>query len=348
MKTQWIVLLSLFTGSVEAARVKDLASLRGTKDNQLLGYGLVIGLSGTGDKASELTESSLNMALKGLGVDLKSKSIETKNVAAVVVSATLPPFSKLGGRLDVTVSSVGSASSLDGGTLLATALRAPDGNVYAMAQGKIVTNKRAEGAGKVGGQTLVTASVPNGALIEKELSYDLSRVKELKYHLHHADFTTAARMARRINEELGGKYATATDAASVEVIPPYSFDGTMVELVAQVEGVDVEADRKAKVVINQRTGTVVLGEHVQITPVAIAHSNLKIEVREASAAGEGAGGGGEATGGRAKQVMAMKSMPSVAEVASSLNEMGASADDLVTLLNSLKAAGALIAEVELQ
>lgn len=334
--------------SAWSARIKDLATLRGTRDNQLLGYGLVIGLSGTGDKASELTENSLNLALKGMGVDLKSAKIETKNVAAVVVSATLPPFSKVGGRVDVTVSSVGSATSLDGGTLLATALRAPDGNVYAMAQGKIVTSKRSEGSTKVGGQTLVTAQVPNGALLEKEVTYDLSSTKELRYQLLHPDFTTAARMARRINEELGGKYATASDAASIEIIPPYTYEGTMVELVAQLESVDVEADRKAKVVINQRTGTVVLGEHVQIAPVAIAHNNLKIEIREPAAVANDGNTSEAAPAGKAKQVMVVKPAPNVADVAASLNEMGASADDLVTLLNSLKAAGALLAEVEVQ
>lgn len=330
--------------TAEGARLKDLTSLKGTRENQLLGYGLVVGLAGTGDKSSELTASSLGLALKGLGVDHKLQKIETKNVAAVVVSAVLPPFAKAGSKLDVTVSSVGSATSLDGGALVATSLRAPDGKVYAMAQGKILTTKRTDNA-RVGGQSVVTAAVPDGAILEREVAFDLQSQKELHYHLNQPDFTTAARIARRINEELGGKYAMAVDAATVDVILPYQFDGTAVDLVAQIESIEVEADRKAKVVVNQRTGTIVFGDNVRLAPVAVAHGNLKIEVREVAKIAPGYEEGDTT---KTQSVLSLQPGPSIAEVAASLNEIGASAEDLVALIRALKASGALLAEVEVQ
>lgn len=339
-----LCLVGLGASAAQGARLKDLMSLKGTRDNQLLGYGLVVGLAGTGDKSSELTSSSLGLALKGLGVDHKIQKIETKNVAAVVVSAVLPPFAKAGSKLDVTVSSVGSATSLDGGALVATSLRAPDGKVYAMAQGKILTTKRSDNA-RVGGQTVVTAAVPDGAILEKEVAFDLQSQKELRYHLIQADFTTAARIARRINEELGGKYAIASDAATVDVILPYQYEGTAVDLVAQIEAVDVEADRKAKIVVNQRTGTVVLGDNVRLAPVAVAHGNLKIEVRDNAKVAAGVPVDDAV---KTQTVMTLQPGPSIAEVASSLNEIGASAEDLVALIRALRASGALLAEVEVQ
>jgi len=343
------VILLCAAVAADAARLKDIASLRGARDNQLLGYGIVIGLAGTGDKSSELTENSLGFALKGMGVDMKTtQKPETKNIAAVVVSATLPAFVKNGSRLDVTVSSIGSATSLNGGTLLATALRGPDGIVYAMSQGKIVTQKRGDGGSKVGGQTVVTASVPMGAILEKEVRFDFAAQKELKYQLNQPDFTTAARASQRINEELGGKFATASDAATIDVILPYTFEGSPVDLIARLEAVEIEADRRAKIVLNQRTGTVVLGDNVQIAPVAIAHNNLKLEVRDTKAAKGGDEEGGAPAAGKSKSVIPLQPGPSIAEVAASLNEMGASADDLVTLIQALKASGALTAEVELQ
>ncbi len=348
MKSLSLLILSLSFGGAEAARLKDIASLRGARDNQLLGYGIVIGLAGTGDKSSELTENSLTFALKGMGIDFKNQKSETKNVAAVVVSATLPPFIKNGSHLDVTVSSIGSATSLNGGNLLATALRGPDGIVYAMAQGKIVTQKRSDNSNKVGGQTVVTAMVPQGGILEKEVSLDFAAQKEIRYQLHQPDFTTAARVSARINDELGGKFATPSDAATIDVIIPYSFEGTPVDLVARIEGVEVEADRKAKIVLNQRTGTVVLGENVHIAPVVLAQGNLKIEVKEATPAKAGAEDAGSQATTKNKAVIALQPGPSIAEVASSLNEMGATADDLVTLIQALKASGALTAEVELQ
>ncbi len=342
------------------ARIKDIATLKGARANQLFGYGIVVGLAGSGDKANELTESSLGLVLRGLGVDIKNQKMDTKNAAAVVVTATLPPYSKTGTRLDVHVSSVGSASSLDSGTLMMSALRGADGKVYAMASGKVLAMKKgAQGGGAQGGgggaagnQNLVTGLIPGGAILERELPQNLSQLKEFRYQLLNPDFTTAVRMARRINEELGGKYATALDAATVDLLPPYQYEPNPVELLAQVEVIDVEADTRSKVVINSKTGTVVLGDQVKIAPVAIAQGNLKIEIKDERAlAAEDPANVGNDPGDAPKKeqkLMVMKKGASIADIASSLNEMGASSEDLISLLQALKASGALLAEIEVQ
>lgn len=336
------ILLGMLSWDGYGARVKDLANIRGVRNNQLNGYGIVVGLSGTGDKSFELTKNSLKLVLKDLGVDQNLDQFDTKNAAAVVVSAVLPAFAQMGSQLDVTVSSVGTASSLDGGTLLMTPLKGPDGKIYVMAQGKIVTVKRGGSQKSSTGQSMVTASIPGGGLVEREVNFNFTDLKEVDYQLLSPDFTTAARMAHKINGELGGKYATAVNAGTVHVIFPYTHFGSPVEVIAQVENVEVQAARKAKVVINQRTGTVVLGAEVQVLPVAVAHNNLKVEVRAPASA---EGGEGES---KENKVMMVPAGTTVSEIVSTLNDMGAGADDLVALIGALKASGALMAEVELQ
>jgi flagellar P-ring protein precursor FlgI len=339
-----------------AARLKDIATLKGARANQLFGYGIIVGLAGSGDKSNELTENSLGLVLKGLGVDVKNQKMETKNAAAVIVTATLPPYAKSGTRLDVQVSSVGSASSLEGGTLMMSSLRGADGKVYAMASGKVLALKKMAASGGAGGgssnsQNLVTGLIPGGASLEREIPQNFASMKEFRYQLLNPDFTTAVRVARRINEELGGKYASAVDAGTVDVLPPYHYEANPIELLAQIEVIEVEADTRSKVVINAKTGTVVLGDQVRIAPVAIAQGNLKIEIRDerapAAAGGAGATGEGEATK-KDQKLIVMKKGASIADIASSLNEMGASSEDLISLLQALKASGALMAEIEMQ
>ncbi|MFM8314972.1 MAG: flagellar basal body P-ring protein FlgI, partial [Deltaproteobacteria bacterium] len=268
--------------------------------------------------------------------------------------------------------SIGTASSLDNGTLMMTALKGPDGRIYAMAQGKaLVLKKDSKGSGSGGGANMVSATIPNGAILEKEVGWDVSQEKQLKYVLNTPDFTTAVRMSKRINDELGGKYAVAHDASTIEVMYPYTFESNPIELIAQIESLDVEADRKAKVVINSRTGTVVLGDSVRIAPVAIAHGNLKLEIKNANnnspraissngqtpAAGQtqnqaptappgGADSGGD--GESAKKLMLVNAGPTISEVVSAINETGASSDELIAILQALKASGALLADVEMQ
>lgn len=359
-----LIFLTCLSAVSFGARIKDIAMLKGARNNQLFGYGLVIGLPGTGDKANELTENSMSLVLKGLGVDVKQLKMDTKNAAAVVVTANLPPFSKVGQQLDVQLASIGTASSLDNGTLMMTALKGPDGKIYAMAQGKVAVMKRESkgGAGAGGGASanMVSGTISGGALLEREIGWDVSQEKQLKYVINNPDFTTAVRIAKRINDELGGRYAVANDASTVEVMYPYSLESNPIELIAQIESLEVEADRRAKVIINSKTGTVVLGEQVRISPVAIAHGNLKLEIknqpnnssRAVSSTGQPASGtaaaGAEGDGENAKKLMLMKTGPSISEVVSAINETGASADDLIAILQALKASGALLADLEMQ
>lgn len=343
--------------SASGARLKDLANIRGAKDNQLVGYGVVVGLPGTGDRGGDFTESSLAMALKGVGVDPKSLRIGSKNAAAVMVSATLPAFAKVGAKIDVTVASIASASSLEGGNLIMTALKGADGKVYAMAQGRITVVKRTE-RGSAAYMAMLTSVIPDGAVLERDVEFDFNEQKEIRYQLFNPDFTTAARIAQRMNEELGGKYASATDPGTIHLIFPYGTAETPVDIVAKLENLDIEPDRRAKVVLNRKSGTVVLGEGVRIFPVSIAHNNLRIQVRddmrEVSSAEAPVPEAGVPTGVPAapprtpRQMTAGNRPPSIADVVTALNEVGATPDDLVFILQSMKSSGSLIAELELQ
>lgn len=350
----------IFTTAAFAARLKDLATIRGVKENQILGYGMVVGLPGTGDRGGEFTESSLNTALKGMGVDPKNQRIQSKNAAAVIVTASIPPFAKVGAKLDIVISSIASASSLEGGTLMMTPLKGADGKVYAVAQGRIAVSKRAD-RGSAAFQAMLSAQIPTSAILEREVETDFSNLKELKYQLYQPDFTTAARIAQRINEELGGKFASAIDPGTVDFILPYGLEETPVDVVAKIESIDIEPDNRAKVVINRRSGTVVLGQHVRIFPVAIAHNNIRIQIkedREPQAAAPSTPEGAESmtvegpaapTPARApRQINFSNRGPSIADIVTSLNEVGATPDDLVFLMQGLKSAGALVAELEMQ
>jgi flagellar P-ring protein precursor FlgI len=367
MKLRYWIIVSLVCHApmVNAARLKELATIRGMKDNQLIGYGMVIGLPGTGDRG-DFTESSLDTALKSLGVDPKIQKLGTKNAAAVIVTAILPPFAKVGTKLDVNVSSIGSATSLEGGSLMMTPLKGADGKVYAVSQGRIGVTRRAE-RGTVAYQSMLSIQIPQAAILEKDVDINFSELKELHYTLHQPDFTTAARIAQRINDELGGKFATATDPGSIDIILPYALEETPVELVARIEGLDVEPDRKARVVVNRKTGAVVLGDNVTVNPVSLAHNNLRVLIqdtgpkdgrrpqsdtvldeqlqgnaREASVPGDS----GLLPNKVTRKVNLINRGTSVADIITSLNEVGANADDIVFVVQSLQSTGALIAEVD--
>jgi len=357
MKVTLLFGLQLLTVNSFAARLKDLATIRGAKDNQLIGYGIVVGLPGTGDRGGDFTENSLATALRGIGVDPKSLRIGSKNSAAVMVTGVLPPFARMGSKIDITVASIASASSLEGGTLVMTPLKGADGKVYAIAQGRITVVKRTE-RGTSAYMAMLSSVIPDGAILEKDVEFDFAAQKEVKYQLMNPDFTTAARISQRINEELGGKYATPADPGTVELIFPYGMHETPVDVIAKLENLDIEPDRRAKVVVNRRTGTVVLGDMVRIFPVAIAHNNLRIQIkddgREVNALPEAKPDEGVPAGVPAapprvpRQVTLGNRAPSIADVVTSLNEVGASPDDLVFILQSMKSSGSLIAELELQ
>ncbi|MBK9294362.1 MAG: flagellar basal body P-ring protein FlgI [Oligoflexia bacterium] len=358
MKIILIGFILFLSNMADAARIKDLSSVRGVRENQLIGYGLIVGLNGTGDGKGEFTSKSFARMLDNLGMKLENKDIESKNVAAVIVTATLPPFAKAGNKIDVTVNSIGSASSLQGGTLLQTPLRGADQQVYAVAQGTVAvaqpSTAGAQGGGVGGGEKAITtaARVPNGAIIEKDLAGDFTNKRLIRFSLNNPDFTTAARMVKTINQDLGGKYASAKDSATIDIVAPASYEGNTVELLANIENLDVTSDAKAKVVINEKTGTVVIGEKVQIGTIALSHGGITIQVtQDVSQAPQnpvpvrGPASLQNQNKGAASVALFNKST-NVGDLVKALNNLGISPKDLISILQSIKAAGALHGELE--
>ncbi|MGH9718610.1 MAG: flagellar basal body P-ring protein FlgI [Bryobacteraceae bacterium] len=345
-----------------SARIKDLASLEGVRDNQLIGYGLVVGLAGTGDRRQTVfSTQSLTSLLERMGVSVPATAIRVNNTAAVIVTATLPPFSQPGARLDTTVSSIGDASNLQGGMLLMTPLKGADGQVYAVGQGAVVTGGFA--AGKGGNSQTVNhptvGRVAAGALVERPAP-SVAPHGGFKLQLHRADFTTAARIAEVVNRKFSGQgipAAQAENSGVVAVRMPSTFAGGPIEFVAAVESLTLESDRTAKVIVNERTGTIVMGREVRIAPVAILHGNLSVEIQTtlevsqppALSSGETAvvpQTSVKAREERARNVV-LKDGASVEELVRALAAIGSTPRDVIAILQSLKAAGALDAELEI-
>jgi flagellar P-ring protein precursor FlgI len=333
---QVVIVIVAAALNAKAARLKDIANIRGVRTNQLVGYGIVVGLAGTGDSKAEFTNNSMSRLLDRLGMKLSQKDAASKNVAAVIVTAELPPFARAGNKIDVTVSSIGDASSLKGGTLIQTPMRAADQQTYAVAQGQLLVGYSATGVHET------VARLPDGAMIERDMGGDFSARNMFRLTLHNPDFTTAARVAKKIDLELGGKYASALDAGTIDVIAPSSYEGKGVDLLATIESLDVAPDTQAKVVVNEKTGTVVIGNGVKISRVAISHGDLSLKV-----------GGGEASnGGSVKKndgdrVILMDDAVNVGDIVKAINRLGVSPKDLITILQSIKAAGALQADLEI-
>lgn len=331
MSRMAFVLTFCLVESVFAARLKDIASIRGVRENQLIGYGVVVGLKGTGDGKSEFTAKSLGRMLDKLGIKLENQRVESKNAAAVIVTAQLPAFAKAGNPVDITVSALGDSTSLEGGILLQTPLRAANEQVYAVAQGAVSLG----GGGKDVFPTV--GRIPNGAMIERDIATDFSTRKMFRLTLHNPDFLTAARVALTINRELGGQYASARDAGTIDLMTPYSYEGRGVELLATVESVRVQPDQKARVVINERTGTVVIGENVKISKVAISHGNISVKVSS----------GEDKKNLNESRVHLLEQGAHVGELVQALNKLGVTPKDLISILQSMKAAGALHGELDL-
>lgn len=323
-----ILLLSL---NATAARLKDVASIRGVRENQLIGYGLVVGLKGTGDTQAEFTSKSFSRLIEKLGVQLDKKDITSKNVAAVIITATLPPFAKAGNPLDITVSAVGDASSLVGGTLLQAPLRAGNDEIFAVAQGAISVL----GDGKDVHTTV--GRVPNGAMIERDIQADFASRKMYRMTLHNPDFTTAARTILTINKELGGQYASAKDAGTIDIITPATYENRGVELMATIEAIEINPDQKAKVIINEKTGTIVIGEKVKISKVGLSHGNITLKVVDEKTK--------KLTPSEDK-VALLDTGANVGDLVQALNKLGVTPKDLISILQSIKAAGALHGELE--
>ncbi len=279
----FIILILLLTSNAHAVRIKDIASFDGVRENQLLGYGLVVGLRGSGDSSQVLIQiQSVVNVLERMGISTNASSIQLKNIAAVMVTSTLPPFTKQGNKLDVLVSSMGDATSIAGGTLIMTPLKGGDSQVYAVAQGSVLTNSFAFGGQAASAQKNhpTAGTIPNGALVERELPNVLAGKTTLRLNLEKEDFTTAARIEAAINGKFGSLIATTIDPGSVIIKIPDSYANRTVDFVAALEALEIRPDNSAKVVLNERTGTIVMGENVRISTVAVSHGNLSIVVKE--------------------------------------------------------------------
>ncbi len=354
-----LVVLAAQPPLAHAVRIKDLVSVKGVRSNHLTGYGVVVGLDGTGDGNSALTSQAMSNLLKTKSIRLPPNALKPRNVASVIVTAELPPFINAGDRIDVSVSSIEGAKSLQGGVLLWTALEAGDAQVYAVAQGALTG-----GVGATSKDTstkkgaLNTARIVNGAIVERELPSSFDERTRVNLSLKDADFTTASRTATAINLALGLEAARALNARTVAVDVPPSYQGRTADFIATIERIDVSPDRSARVVININTGTVVIGEDVQVSTVAISHGALSIEIQQdintqqpypfslgttrtdRNTQVEITEEGGKLT--------VLPGGVSIGDLARALNAMGVSPRDLASIFQALKSAGALNAEIIIQ
>jgi flagellar P-ring protein precursor FlgI len=341
-------------------RLKELVSLEGARDNQLLGYGLVVGLAGTGDRRQTIfSAQSLANLLERMGVSVSPSAIQVRNTAAVMITATLPPFALPGARIDATVAAVGDATNLQGGLLVLTGLKGADGQIYAVVQGPVVTGGFV--AGQAGNKQTVNhptvGRVPEGALVERKAPSEVSGL-QLRLQLRQADFTTAARIATVVNQrfgETGSKIAQAENAGLVTVNVPPALASQTVEFIAELEKLTVDADRVARIVVNERTGTIVMGKETRISPVAIMHGNLTIEVQTSYAVSQPAPlsqGSTEVVpevGIGVKEEksrnLVLKEGTTVEELVRALSSIGSTPRDIIAILQNLRSAGALEAEL---
>lgn len=355
-----LLLLQAAVAPAAPSRIKDIADFEGVRDNPLVGYGLVIGLAGTGDslRNSAFTRESLVSMLERLGVATRGRDISTRNVAAVMVTANLPPFARRGSRIDVTVSALGDAKSLQGGTLLVTPLLGADGEVYAVAQGTLQVGGFAAGgqAESVTKGVPTVARIPAGAIVEREVPFALDDLGDIRIALRNPDFTTARRVAEAIERRLGPNSARAVDPGTVLLRVPPAFRERKAELLAEIEQLPVEPDQPARIVIDESTGTVVIGEKVRISPVAVAQGNLTVRVTETPQVSQpGPLSGGETAVVPRTQVAVEEPAPKLAvlrtgvtleELVDGLNALGVGPRDLIAIIQAIRAAGALQAEIE--
>ena len=345
-----------------ASRIKDIVTFEGVRDNLLVGYGLVVGLNGTGDSLEDghFTKQSLLAMLDRLGVKPTEAGLDSDNVAAVMVTAVLPPFARQGSRIDVTVSALGDAESLLGGTLLVTPVLGADGEVYAVSQGQLAVGGFTAG----GDAETVTKGVPtsariaNGAIVEREIAFTMANMDSVKLSLSNPDFTTARRIAQAINAFLGTNAARPSDPATVQLSVPASYRKDVVNLLTDIEQLRIQPDQMARVVIDEQSGTIVMGEAVRISTVAVAQGSLTIRITEAeqvSQPGPFAEVGTTTTvdrtmveveEGEDKRLTVVESGVTLQELVNSINALGIGPRDLITILQAIKAAGALQADIE--
>lgn len=357
--TTFLALMCLcLAAPAEAVRIKDIASFSGVRDNQLIGYGLVVGLSGTGDKKdSVFTMSSMKNMLDRMGIGLNSNALKVKNVASVMVTAKMPVSSKPGTKLDVTVSSVGDATSLLGGVLLQTALKGVDGKTYVLAQGALtVGGYSVQGNAASTQKNISTVGlIPGGGIVEREIPFQFNDQSQLTLNLRVGDFTTAQQVAERLNSAMGGAFAHAVDDMSIKVNVPPQYRNNLVPLMASVENLEVTPDTAAKVVVDEKTGTVVLGKDVRITKAAVAHGNLQITVQESEQVSQpGPFSNGQTVVTPETNInvreenrrLHLVEGATLQELVDGLNAIGATPRDLISILRSLQVSGSLHADLE--
>lgn len=354
-------ILTSLSGALADSRIKDLADVEGVRENMLIGYGLVVGLDGTGDRIrnTPFTRESLVSMLERMGVNIRSEDLDTDNIAAVMVTANLPAFATQGTRLDVSVSALGDAESLRGGVLLVTPLHGADSEVYAVAQGSVAVS----GFAARGDAASITRGVPtngriaNGAVVEREIKYNIAERQSVKLALRNPDFTTAQRIAAQINASLGGTTATVSDPGTVLLSRPAAYSGDMVSLISAVEGLRVDPDNTAKVVIDEASGVIVMGDDVRVSTVAIAQGSLTVSISETPQVSQPSpfsergqtvvvprtsAGVDEPTA----QLSIVSGGVRLSDLVDGLNALGVPPRDMIAILQAIKAAGALQADIE--
>jgi len=352
----------VWSAHAKTSRIKDIVNIEGVRDNQLVGYGLVVGLNGTGDSLgnSPFTDQSLNAMLERLGVSVRDQNLNTANVAAVMVTATLPPFTNQGSRIDVSISSLGDATSLRGGTLLVTPLLAADGEVYAVAQGAVsISGFTIQGdAANLTQNTPTAGRIGGGGIVEREIDFQLADLQSVRLALKNPDFTTARRIEQAINGFTAARISKAENSASVVLRRPKNYDGTIVDLITDIEQLPIQPDQPARVVISESSGVIVMGADVRISDVAIAQSNLTVRITETpqvSQANPFAEGGEtvvvprtdiELNSGDDVNLALLETGVTLQDLVTGLNRLGMQPRDIITIIQAIKAAGALQAEIE--
>ncbi|MCQ2914817.1 MAG: flagellar basal body P-ring protein FlgI [Alphaproteobacteria bacterium] len=364
---KWTALVCGFVMFLSASaaansRIKDITDIEGVRDNPLIGYGLVVGLNGTGDNISSMvfTEESLIGMLERLGVNTRDGKIKSKNIAAVMVTGNLPAFARQGTKIDVMISALGDAKSLQGGVLLVTPMLGADGEVYAIAQGAVaIGGFNAEGNGQSVVKAVPTSGrISNGAIVEREIPFNFAGQNNIRMTLRNPDFTTASRVTSAINSYMGNICAKTLDSATIQINLPYTKKDQLVQFLTDIEQLRVEPDQQAKVIIDEKTGIIVIGENVRINPVAIAQGNLTIRVNETPLVSQPAPFAmqGETTivprtqidvdEEKENRMSVLKSGISLQELVDGLNALGIGPRDMISILQAVKAAGALQAEIE--
>jgi flagellar P-ring protein FlgI len=354
------VLAPLGDAFAATARIKDIVEIEGVRDNQLVGYGLVVGLNGTGDSLnnSPFTRQSLQAMLERLGVNTRGENMRTANVAAVMVTANLPAFTTQGSRIDVNVAALGDADSLRGGTLLVTPLLGADGEVYAIAQGSVMINgfsAQGDGASVVSGVP-TTGRISSGGLVEREIGFVLGAQRTLRLALRNPDLTTARRIALSINDFIGIPCATPEDPATIRLHLPYNFNGNIVDLLTDIEQLVVSTDQPAKIIIDENSGIIVMGSDVRVSTVAVAQSNLTVSITESPLVSQpNPFSFGETqevprtdieVSTRDSNLAVVPASVTLQQLVDGLNALGISPRDLIGILQAIKASGALQAEIE--